>query len=64
MPQEIISKRTESNLEILKNSGILNGFYLAGGTGLALQIRHRLSLDLDFFSRSKIDIEMLIQKLK
>lgn len=26
------------------------GFYLAGGTALALQIGHRLSIDLDFFS--------------
>ncbi|TDA67550.1 MAG: hypothetical protein D9V47_10370 [Clostridia bacterium] len=25
-------------------------FYLAGGTGLALQLRHRRSLDLDFFA--------------
>ena len=26
------------------------GFYLAGGTALALQIGHRISVDLDFFS--------------
>ena len=25
-------------------------FYLAGGTALALQLGHRLSVDLDFFS--------------
>jgi hypothetical protein len=27
------------------------GFYLAGGTGLALRLGHRVSLDLDLFSR-------------
>jgi hypothetical protein len=27
------------------------GFYLAGGSGLALQIGHRISEDLDFFTR-------------
>lgn len=29
-----------------------NRFYLAGGTALALQIGHRISVDLDFFSPS------------
>ncbi|MFA5138866.1 MAG: nucleotidyl transferase AbiEii/AbiGii toxin family protein [Elusimicrobiota bacterium] len=28
----------------------VSGFYLAGGTGLALRLGHRVSLDLDFFS--------------
>lgn len=28
-------------------------FYLAGGTGLALQLGHRISLDLDLFSREE-----------
>ena len=28
-------------------------FYLAGGTGLALQIGHRESVDFDFFSRDE-----------
>ncbi|MBT9173788.1 MAG: hypothetical protein DDT21_02194 [Syntrophomonadaceae bacterium] len=30
-------------------TGILNKAYLGGGTGLALQINHRVSVDLDFF---------------
>jgi len=30
----------------------LSSFYLAGGTGLALQIGHRISIDFDFFSDS------------
>ncbi|MEW5934451.1 MAG: nucleotidyl transferase AbiEii/AbiGii toxin family protein [Bacillota bacterium] len=29
---------------------LLRDFYLAGGTALALQVRHRISEDLDFFS--------------
>lgn len=32
-------------------SVLANEFYLAGGTGLALQINHRRSFDLDFFRR-------------
>ena len=31
-------------------SAIAKSFYLAGGTALSLQIGHRLSIDLDFFS--------------
>ena len=30
---------------------LLSQFYLAGGTGLALRLGHRVSLDLDLFSR-------------
>jgi hypothetical protein len=40
-----------------------NRFYLAGGTGLALQIGHRVSEDFDFFSigpfkNDRIDSEL------
>jgi hypothetical protein len=42
----------------------LEGFYLAGGTGLALQLKHRLSQDLDFFKRKDFDPKILIQKIK
>jgi hypothetical protein len=31
------------------------GFYLAGGTGLALQLGHRVSEDLDFFTEAEFD---------
>jgi hypothetical protein len=36
MPQEILSKKTKNNLTKLKRANILSNFYLAGGTGLAL----------------------------
>lgn len=32
----------------LASSELMVRFYLAGGTGLALQLGHRRSLDLDF----------------
>lgn len=37
--------------ETLAGSELVAGFYLAGGTGLALQLGHRRSLDLDFFQK-------------
>jgi len=39
-------------------------FYLAGGTGLALQIGHRDSVDFNFFTYEKIDTKKLFIKLK
>lgn len=37
--------------------------YLAGGTALALQIGHRISVDLDFFTLHEFNEEMLATKL-
>lgn len=34
-----------------------DGFYLAGGTGLALQLGHRRSVDFDFFVEGHFDTE-------
>lgn len=34
-------------------------FYLVGGTGLALQIGHRLSVDFDFFSKKELSANIL-----
>ena len=38
-------------------------FYLAGGTGLALQIGHRESVDFDFFSSQSFDTDILTKRL-
>lgn len=40
-----------------------NDFYLAGGTGLALQIGHRDSIDFDFFTNNSFDPNKLIERL-
>ena len=40
------------------------GFYLAGGSGLALQIGHRISEDLDFFNRRPFAPSFLLRSLK
>lgn len=64
MPQEIIPKKTKADLEILTKEAVFKNFYLAGGTGAALQLKHRVSLDLDFFTKKDIDTKALIQKIK
>ena len=40
------------------------GFYLAGGTGLALYLHHRRSTDLDFFLHSDFDPQEIVDALK
>lgn len=39
------------------------GFYLAGGTALALQIGHRDSVDFDFFTHGPFDTARLFERL-
>ncbi len=45
--------------ELFKIPFIKNNFALAGGTALALQIGHRKSIDLDFFSNEEFDVKEL-----
>ena len=50
MQKNLISKKITSLLAKISETEISNKFYLAGGTALALQIGHRQSIDLDWFS--------------
>jgi len=52
---EILPVEQRALLETLSDLEWLEEFYLAGGTGLALQLGHRQSLDFDFFSEREID---------
>ena len=60
---EILGKGRDNLLKELKFLEDF-GFYLAGGTALALQIEHRTSLDFDFYSKKKFDNKKLLQKLE
>ncbi len=40
------------------------GFFLAGGTGLALRLQHRLSEDLDWFTGNPFDADRLCRSLE
>lgn len=46
---QAVSKELLELLNKVVKSEVLADFYLVGGTALALQIGHRLSVDLDFF---------------
>ncbi len=55
-----------SQQQLLTRLGFMaqSGFYLAGGTALALQIGHRTSLDFDFYSAEKFDGLIISEKIK
>lgn len=58
---DILSKERKKLLPLF--SEFKNTFYLAGGTGLALQIGHRDSIDLYFISQ-KIGLETLLNSVE
>ena len=61
MYEETLSKNTRIVLE--KIAPITTSFYLAGGTALALELGHRISVDLDFFNKDTFSISLLVEQL-
>lgn len=61
MHPKSINKKTRAVLEKIAKSGIkgLRAFYLAGGTALAIQLGHRESIDLDWFSKEDFSLALL-----
>jgi predicted nucleotidyltransferase component of viral defense system len=56
MHREVLTKRAA---ELYWSLSLFSGFYLAGGTALALQIGHRISVDFDLFSDQDIERSLL-----
>jgi len=55
MFDNVLTTESLSLLQDLNGEIKKQGFYLAGGTGLALQLGHRVSEDLDFFTSAGFD---------
>src|SRR3989344_4198498 len=59
----ILDEKRRGILPFLK--GVTGGdFYLAGGTGLALQLGHRDSVDFDFFIAKDYDTSVFVAKIE
>ena len=58
----ILDDQRRALLPLLKEFSS-DGFYLAGGTGLALQLGHRDSIDFDFFKEGDFDTAILAEKI-
>lgn len=54
----------KENRHIFPKLSNFSDFYLAGGTALALQIGHRISVDFDLFSAQEISKQLLIKVKK
>ncbi|MGI5911075.1 MAG: nucleotidyl transferase AbiEii/AbiGii toxin family protein [Syntrophomonadaceae bacterium] len=63
MHEFIMSQDQHALLGKLADKSLLDNFYLAGGTALALHLGHRWSEDLDFFSIYKFDSFGLVSAL-
>lgn len=50
---EALTDSTRNAFQLLSDIDIIQNFYLAGGTGLALHLGHRFSIDLDLFSENE-----------
>ena len=62
--REVITEAVERTLRDLQRISALTNFYLAGGTGLALHVGHRRSIDLDFFTREPFGPEAILGRLE
>jgi len=60
---EVLPDHAPGYLETLSRSGVLTSFYMGGGTGLALQLGHRRSVDLDFFTNDPFDPSSLAAQI-
>ncbi|MBN1632765.1 MAG: nucleotidyl transferase AbiEii/AbiGii toxin family protein [Ignavibacteria bacterium] len=56
---EILEENQRELFDKIKTSSLIDDFYLAGGTALALQIGHRLSEDFDFFTNRDFNVNDL-----
>lgn len=62
--KETVSNTTLELIETLQADTMLQGFLLVGGTALSLQIGHRISIDIDFFTQDDFDTRELLEFLE
>lgn len=60
---DTLPENTARVLNKFKKTSFIKNFYLSGGTALALQIGHRESEDLDFFSKKDFNLALLQEEL-
>lgn len=64
MFEQVLFGDTPKYLALLDKGNILpEGTYLGGGTAVALQLGHRISYDLDFFTPEEYKTEEVLEKL-
>ena len=59
----VLPPRQRKMIDKLIAEELHSGFYLAGGTALALQLAHRRSVDFDFFAPDSFDSAVKVREL-
>lgn len=62
--KETVSHSTLELIQTLQADSMLQEFLLVGGTALSLQIGHRISIDIDFFTQNEFDTRELLEYLE
>ncbi|MBP6978439.1 MAG: nucleotidyl transferase AbiEii/AbiGii toxin family protein [Bacteroidales bacterium] len=63
LPTTAVEAPTLELIKSLQDKPYLQGFYLVGGTALALSLGHRKSVDIDLFSNFSFDASELLEQL-
>lgn len=63
LQKQTVEPSTFSLLSQLMNLEVLSTYNLVGETGLSLKLGHRISIDIDLFSKEKIENEVIINCL-
>lgn len=61
---ETVDRATLELIKQFQADPVLDGFVLVGGTALSLQIGHRISIDIDFFTVAEFDTQQLLEHLE
>lgn len=61
---ETVAPATLALIKSLQSDHYFDNFYLVGGTGLSLQIGHRISLDIDLFTRNNFDAQEYLEHME
>ncbi|MBI2257972.1 MAG: nucleotidyl transferase AbiEii/AbiGii toxin family protein [Flavobacteriia bacterium] len=63
LPKQSVSPKLLELLSFVMKKEEFNDFILVGGTSLALQMNHRISIDIDLFGKSELDEELFFDIL-
>lgn len=61
---ETVSGTTLELIKQLQSDPVLKNFILVGGTALSLQLGHRISIDIDFFTTQEFDVKQMLEHIE
>jgi len=64
LQRKAVDKAVFDLIRVMQSNDYLKDFILVGGTGLALMIGHRKSVDIDMFTLKDFDAEYILEKLE